>query len=110
MINAQKLDKIMLELGHSDNLTGTEYLRRGVALYDGGSTRMTKELYPAIAKAAGSTPARVERAMRHSIGRAWERGSLDAQLRFFGHSVDPARGAPTVGEYLARVARICHEN
>lgn len=110
MINTQKLDKMMLELGHTENLKGTGYLRQGVALYDGGCTRMTKELYPALAEAAGSTPARVERAMRHSIESAWNRGSNEAQLRFFGYTVHPDKGTPTVGEYLARVARICHED
>ena len=110
MINAQKLDETMLELGHSDNLIGTDYLRQGIALYEAGARAITKELYPAIAKAANSTPARVERTMRHSIERAWERGSWDAQMRCFGHSIDPRKGCPTVSEYLARMARICHED
>ena len=109
MINKEKMDAIMLELGHPDSLAGTEQLRIGISLYRPGVS-MTKELYPAIAKAAGSTTQRVERSMRHSICTAWQRGSFDAQLRYFGCSVDPERGVPTVGEYLARMARICHEN
>jgi len=109
MINAKKLDEIMLELGHTENLKGTEYIRIGAALYE-RDISMTKELYPAIAKAASTTPSRVERAIRHSITSAWNRGSWEAQKRYFGHTVNPDRGAPTVGEYLARVARICRED
>lgn len=108
MINEQKLDEVMLELGHTENIKGTEYIRIGCALYE-RDMAMTKELYPAIAKAANTTPSRVERAMRHSITSAWNRGSIDAQRKYFGYTVRPDRGAPTVGEYVARVARICRE-
>lgn len=109
MLNAQKLDEIMLEMGHPENLKGTDFIRKAVALY-GPDVRLTKELYPAIAKAAGSTPSRVERAMRHSICTAWNRGSTEAQLRLFGYTVNPNTGVPKVGEYLARLHRVCHEN
>lgn len=108
-IDNEKLDGVLLELGHRDNIKGTEYLRVGAALYE-RSMSMTKELYPAIAKAAGTTPFRVERAMRHSIETAWNRGSYDAQLKYFGHTVSPDKGRPTVGEYLARIARVCGED
>ncbi len=107
-INEQKLDGIMLELGHAENIKGTEYIRIGCALYE-RDMAMTKEFYPAIAKAANTTPSRVERAMRHSITSAWSRGSMDAQLKYFGHTVHPDKGAPTVGEYVARMARLCRE-
>lgn len=107
-INKQKLEEIMLDLGHAENLLGTGYLRHGVELYDQGMRRMTKELYPAIAEMTGSTPTRVERAMRHSIETAWDRGSELTQLQYFGWSVNPDKGAPTVGEYVARMARVCH--
>lgn len=108
-INAQKLEEIMLELGHRDSIKGTEYIRIGVALYE-RDVAMMKELYPAIAMVANSTPSRVERAMRHSITTAWNRGSTDAQTKYFGYTVSPDRGVPTVGEYLARIARVCREN
>ena len=109
MINEKKLDDTLMELGHPEHLAGTECLRIGAALYNRDAL-MTKELYPAIAKAVGSTPSRVERAMRHSISTAWTRGSTEAQLRFFGYSVNPNTGVPTVGEYLARLSRICRED
>lgn len=109
MVNTDKLEKIMIELGHSERHSGTGLIRLGIAIYRPG-IGITKELYPAIAKAAGSTPSRVERAMRHSIATAWSRGSLDTQLRIFGHSINPKTGVPTVGEYLARLHRVCDEN
>ena len=109
MIDKEKLERMLLELGHPENLLGTEYLRLGAELYRPGIS-MTKELYPAIAKAAHSLPGRVERNMRHSIFTAWGRGSWEAQQRYFGSSVSPDRGLPTVGEYVARVARVCRED
>lgn len=103
-----KIDEVMTELGHPDNLLGTSYLREAIKEYRPGMG-ITKELYPSIAAAAGTTPSRVERAMRHSIDRAWERGSYDAQQRWFGYTVDPSKGRPTVSEYVARMARIYRE-
>ena len=110
MINTQKLEKMMLELGHRENVLGTGYIRHGVMLYDSGLRCITKELYPAIAKEVGSSPTRVERCMRHSITSAWGRGKLELQEELFGYTIDPQKGVPTVGEYLARVARVCHED
>ena len=108
MINEQKLDAILLELGHDDFSRGTAYLRQAVKMYEPGMP-MTKDLYPGVAKAVGSTGARVERCMRHSIEKAWLRNNLQGQLKYFGWSVDPDRGRPTVGEYVARLAKICQE-
>lgn len=110
MINEVKMDEVMLELGHTENLLGTGYIRRAVILYDAGAQQITGELYPALAAAVNATPQQVERNIRHSIETAWMRGSSEAQLRWFGYSVNPATGRPTVGEYIARMARICHEN
>ena len=109
MKNMKKLDSIMNELGHAERQIGTEYIREAVSIYERGMA-MTKELYPALAKAAGSTPSRVERAMRHSIQSAWTRGNDEVQLRYFGYSIDPGRGAPCVSEYVARMARAIDED
>ena len=109
MINEQKLDAILLELGHDDFSRGTVYLRLAVKMYEPGMT-MTKELYPGLAKAVGSTGPRVERCMRHSIEKAWGRNDLQGQLKYFGWSVDPDRGRPTVSEYVSRLAKICQED
>lgn len=110
MINEAKLDEVLLELGHDDFNRGTAYIREGVKHFEAGKRMMTKELYPAIARAHGSSSARIERMMRHSIEKAWSRNPLDSQTKYFGFSIDPARGKPTVGEYCARLAVICRED
>lgn len=104
----KNVDKMLRELGHPANLSGTALLRRAACIYEPGMM-MTKDLYPALARAVDSTPARVERCMRHSIETAWMRSPLDVQLRWFGNTVDPQRGKPTVGEYVATLAHICRE-
>lgn len=103
-----KIDSLLKELGHPENLDGTRLLRLSADIYHPGM-RMTKELYPALAKATGSTPTRVERSMRHSIETAWLRSPADVQMRWFGNSINPNTGKPTVGEYVATIARICRE-
>lgn len=108
MINEEKLDNLLLELGHDDFNRGTAYIRAAVRIYEGQP--LTKELYPAIARTAESTPGRIERCMRHSIDKAWSRGDSKAQLRCFGYSVNPDTGHPTVGEYISRLRRLVHEN
>ena len=108
MVNEQKLDDILLELGHDDFNRGTAYIREAVKTYAPGMA-MTKELYPALARAVDSTPHRVERCMRHSIEKAWGRNDLNGQLKYFGWSVDPDKGRPTVSEYVARLRKLCDE-
>ena len=107
-IDEAKMDNVLLELGHDDFNRGTAYLREAVTLYRPGMA-LTKELYPALAKAHRTTPGAIERSMRHSIEKAWSRGDYHAQSRYFGYSIDPDTGRPTVGEYMARLARICRE-
>ena len=108
MISEEKLDRALLDLGHDDFNRGTAYLREAVKIYEPGMM-LTKELYPAIAKAHKSTGARVERSIRHSIEKAWSRGCPEVRLRFFGYSYSPEMGRPQVGEYVARLARLCRE-
>ena len=105
-VNKAKLEKTMLDLGHTEACRGTEYLRLAFDLYE-PDIAMCKELYPTIAEAAGSTATRVERSMRHSIESAWLRGNPSMQHEVFGYSIDPARGRPTVKEYLGRMTRYC---
>ena len=107
MINEVKLDNLLIELGHDDFTRGTEYLREAVRQYAPG-LGLTKVIYPAIAAANGSTWQKVERCMRHSIEKAWTRcGDAEVQARYFGNSVDPESCRPQVGEYIARLARLC---
>lgn len=110
MINEEKLDSVLLELGHDDFNRGTAYLRQAVKMWDHNPEQaLTKELYPALAKLRNGTAAGVERSMRGCIEKAWSRGNPEAQLKWFGWSVSQDKGKPTVGEYVSRLARICRE-
>lgn len=106
MIDEVKLDDVLLDLGHDDFNRGTAMLRDAVKMYRPGMM-MTKDVYPTVAWLVGSSPARVERNIRHAIEKAWDRAPEAARLRYFGNSVDPEAGRPTVGEYTARLAYIC---
>lgn len=109
-IDEVKLDELLLDLGHDDFNAGTALLREAVKAYCPGM-QLTKELYPTIARKHGSTAARVERNIRHSLDKAWGRGSVKAQFDVFRWSYSPEHGRPTVGEYIARLARVCsHED
>lgn len=109
MINEKKLDNVLHACGLRENLTGTEYARRAVIMYRPGM-RATMELYPALAAAVGSSPSRVERAMRHAIESGFDRcGYSDEVMTMFGNTIDPNKGRPTVSEFVATVARICRE-
>ena len=110
MIDMEKMDRIMLDLGFSDALSGTEFLRAAVELYDSGKTQFTTEVYPTLGVLFLTQPASIERNIRHSIERAWERGSWEVQYKYFGYSVKPDKGCPTVSECIARLARVCREN
>ena len=61
-------------------------------------------LYPQVAKTFGTTPSRVERAIRHAIEVAWDRGDLETLQRFFGYTVSNTKGKPTNSEFIALIA------
>lgn len=107
-INMAKLNNELLMLGFRENLTGTNMLRVAVMEWEPGMS-ITKELYPIIATKCGSTPSRVERAMRHAIETAFDRGSLNTITRLFGYSLSPSKGTPTVSEFVARMAMECKD-
>lgn len=65
---------------------------------------ITKQLYPNVAKEYGTTSSRVERAIRHAIEVAWDRGDIDVINSFFGYTVQSTRGKPTNSEFIALVA------
>ena len=106
--NEKKLDQMLMDVGFREAQSGTEYVRQAVKMYEPRMS-LTKELYPAIAQAANSTPARVERAMRHAIESAFDRSRYDTVYAFFGNSIDPNSGKVTNGEFIARMARIYRE-
>ena len=65
---------------------------------------ITKELYPAIAKKNGTTPSRVERAIRHAIEVAWNRGKIETIDQLFGYTVQHDKGKPTNSEFIALIS------
>lgn len=67
---------------------------------------LTADLYPMVAKRAGTAPAAVERAMRHVIDAAWMGGSIDEQYAVFKGTIDAARGKPTCGGMIAQLSEM----
>ena len=66
--------------------------------------KVTKRLYPEIAKKNGTTASRVERAIRHAIEVAWDRGDVDTLNSYFGYTIHNLRGKPTNSEFIAMIA------
>ncbi|HAI20971.1 MAG TPA: sporulation transcription factor Spo0A [Clostridiales bacterium UBA8153] len=110
-VKARSLDldvtRAIHDIGIPAHIKGYLYLREAilmvVARYDLLSA-VTKELYPSIADRYQTTPSRVERAIRHAIEVAWNRGNLDVINALFGHTVSQERGKPTNSEFIAMVA------
>lgn len=104
-----KINEIFMDLGMKESLLGTAYLRRAVDLYVPGMS-LTKELYPAIAEACGTSASRCERAMRHAIEAGFNNVGHDVASRYFGNTISYETGKVTVGEFVARMAVLRHEN
>lgn len=65
---------------------------------------VTKVLYPSVAKKFSTTSSRVERAIRHAIEVAWDRGDVDVLNSYFGYTIQNQRGKPTNSEFIAMIA------
>ena len=65
---------------------------------------ITKILYPAVAKRFQTTSSRVERAIRHAIEVAWDRGDVEEIQNIFGYTVSSIKGKPTNSEFIAMIA------
>ena len=65
---------------------------------------MTKQLYPSVAKMYETTSSRVERAIRHAIEVAWDRGDVDVLNSYFGYTIHNGRGKPTNSEFIAMIS------
>lgn len=102
------LDVYLKKLGFRENLTGTHMIRRAVPLWRPGC-RITKDIYPEVAKQCGSTASRVERGIRHAIETSFDRADPDYLAEVFGGTIDPGRGKPCNAEFIAMMARACRE-
>lgn len=97
----------ILKIGVPAHVKGYQYLRAAImlAIKDMDVVNaITKILYPQVAKSFGTTASRVERAIRHAIESAWERGDPETLQRFFGYTVSNTRGKPKNSEFIALIA------
>jgi len=98
---------VIHEIGVPAHIKGYQYLREAIILTVNDMeviNAVTKVLYPAVAKRFNTTPSRVERAIRHAIEVAWDRGDLETLQRYFGYTVSNAKGKPTNSECIAMIA------
>ena len=103
----RRVTAIIHDIGVPAHIKGYQYLREaiGLAVEDMDIINaVTKVLYPAVAKKFGTTASRVERAIRHAIEVAWDRGDLETLQKYFGYTVSNAKGKPTNSEFIAMIA------
>ena len=103
----RQVTAIIHEIGVPAHIKGYQYLREAIGLAVADMeiiNAVTKVLYPAVAKKFGTTASRVERAIRHAIEVAWDRGDLETLQKFFGYTVSNAKGKPTNSEFIAMIA------
>lgn len=98
---------VIHEVGVPAHIKGYQYLREAIIMVVNNIdviNQITKQLYPEIALKYGTTPSRVERAIRHAIEVAWGRGQTDTMENIFGYTVSAAKGKPTNSEFIAMIA------
>ncbi len=98
---------ILQELGVPAHIKGYQYLRTSIILAvetPGVLEAITKVLYPDVAKEYETTPSRVERAIRHAIEVAWNRGKVETLNKYFSYTISPCKGKPTNSEFIAMIA------
>lgn len=98
---------IIHEVGVPAHIKGYQYLREAILIAVKDMeviNAVTKILYPEVAKRFNTTSSRVERAIRHAIEVAWDRGDLETLQKYFGYTVSNAKGKPTNSEFIAMIA------
>ncbi len=102
-----EVTRLIHQIGIPAHIKGYQYLREAILLVIKDMDLLgavTKELYPSIADRYHTTASRVERAIRHAIEVAWNRGNVDAINSIFGYTISSHRGKPTNSEFIAMVA------
>ena len=105
-IEAQ-VTKIIHQIGVPAHIKGYQYLRTAILMTINDNdiiNSVTKVLYPSVAKKYSTTTSRVERAIRHAIEVAWDRGDIDTLNSYFGYTIQNNRGKPTNSEFIAMIA------
>lgn len=99
--------EIMHQIGVPAHIKGYHYLRQAIIISVTNTevvNSVTKILYPTVAKMHNTTASRVERAIRHAIEVAWDRGDIDVLNSYFGYTIQNDRGKPTNSEFIAMIA------
>ena len=102
-----QVTKIIHQIGVPAHIKGYQYLRTAIILTVNDSdiiNSVTKILYPTVAKKYQTTTSRVERAIRHAIEVAWDRGDVEVLNSYFGYTIQGNRGKPTNSEFIAMIA------
>ena len=102
-----QVTKIIHQIGVPAHIKGYQYLRTAIIMAIKDTeviNSVTKILYPTVAKQYGTTSSRVERAIRHAIEVAWDRGDVDTLNSYFGYTIQNSRGKPTNSEFIAMIA------
>lgn len=106
-----KVTEILHQIGVPAHIKGYHYLRDSIimAVEDPDVINaVTKQLYPSVAKQYNTTSSRVERAIRHAIEVAWDRGDVDVLNSYFGYTIHNTRGKPTNSEFIAMISdKLC---
>ncbi len=102
-----QVTEIIHQIGVPAHIKGYQYLRDAIlmAIEDEEIINaVTKRLYPSVAKKHATTSSRVERAIRHAIEVAWDRGDVDVLNSYFGYTIHTGRGKPTNSEFIAMIS------
>ncbi len=102
-----RVTDILHQIGVPAHIKGYQFLRDAILLTIEDQdyiNAVTKRLYPEIAKQNGTTASRVERAIRHAIEVAWDRGDVDTLNSYFGYTIHNLRGKPTNSEFVAMIS------
>lgn len=102
-----QVTKIIHQIGVPAHIKGYQYLRTAILMTISDNeiiNSVTKILYPSVAKKYSTTTSRVERAIRHAIEVAWDRGDVDTLNSYFGYTIQNNRGKPTNSEFIAMIA------
>ena len=102
-----QVTKVIHQIGVPAHIKGYQYLRTAIMMTVNDNdiiNSVTKILYPTVAKRYGTTSSRVERAIRHAIEVAWDRGDVDILNAYFGYTIQNNRGKPTNSEFIAMIA------
>lgn len=102
-----QVTKIIHQIGVPAHIKGYQYLRTAILMTVRDSeviNSVTKVLYPTVAEKYQTTTSRVERAIRHAIEVAWDRGDVETLNSYFGYTIQNDRGKPTNSEFIAMIA------